>query len=167
MLLNRRGEYALLGLLYLARQDRTASRGRFWDVNDVAQAVGVPEKFLRILFHQLAKAGLLRSQRGSGGGYSLKKSAANTTVREVVEAIQGPIAPFICVAGEGDPEDCKRFGRCELYGLLREVRLKIVEELERHTLSDLIGVELAIPGTGAGGSIVTEGRSIEEEESAA
>ncbi len=146
MLLNRRGEYALLGLLYLARQDRTASSGRFWDVNDVARSVGVPEKFLRILFHQLAKSGLLRSQRGSGGGFSLKKPAAQTSVREVIEAIQGPIAPFICVASDSDPEDCHRFGRCELYGLLREVRLKIIDELDRHTLSDLIGVDLAAPG---------------------
>jgi len=156
MLLNRRGEYALLGLLYLARQDRTASSGRYWDVSDVAQSVGVPEKFLRILFHQLAKAGLLRSQRGSGGGFRLKKSAAATTVREVIETIQGPIAPFVCVASDGDPEDCQRFGRCELYGLLREVRLKIVEELERHTLSDLIGVELAPPGACAADGAASE-----------
>jgi Rrf2 family iron-sulfur cluster assembly transcriptional regulator len=154
MLLNRRGEYALLGLLYLARQDRAASSGRFWDVSDVARSVGVPEKFLRILFHRLAKAGLLRSQRGAGGGFSLKKSAATTTVREVIEAIQGPIAPFVCVAGDNDPEDCQRFGRCELYGLLREVRLKIVEELDRHTLGDLIGVELSVPGACGDGSPV-------------
>jgi Rrf2 family transcriptional regulator, iron-sulfur cluster assembly transcription factor len=148
MLLNRRGEYALLGLLYLARQDRSASSGKFWDVGDVAQTVGVPEKYLRILFHQLTKAGLLRSQRGSGGGFGLKKSAAETTVREIVEAIQGPIAPFVCVAGDADPEDCHRFGRCELYGLLRQMKLKIVEELDRHTLSDLIGVELVVPASG-------------------
>jgi Rrf2 family protein len=147
MLLNRRSEYALLGLLYLARQDRTASSGKFWDVSDVAQTVGIPEKFLRILFHQLTKAGLLRSQRGSGGGFGLTKSAADTTVREVVEAIQGPIAPFVCVAGDDDPADCNRFGRCELYGLLRQMKLKIVEELDRHTLSDLIGVELIVPVT--------------------
>jgi Rrf2 family protein len=154
MLLNRRGEYALLGLLYLARQDRAASSGRFWDVSDVARSVGVPEKFLRILFHKLVKADLLRSQRGSGGGFSLKKSAATTTVREVIEAIQGPISPFICVAGDNDPDACHRFGRCELYGLLREVRLKIIEELDRHTLSDLIGVELSVPGACGNGSLV-------------
>lgn len=148
MLLNRRGEYALLGLLYLARQDRTATSGRFWDVNDIARSVGVPEKFLRILFHQLAKAGLLRSQRGAGGGFSLKKSAAKTSVREVIEAIQGPIAPFVCVTSDADPEHCQRFGRCELYGLLRQVRLRVVEELDRHTLGDLIGVELTTPVTG-------------------
>ena len=167
MLLNRRGEYALLGLLYLARQDRTASSGRFWDVNDVARSVGVPEKFLRILFHQLAKSGLLRSQRGSGGGFSLKKPAAETSVREVIEVIQGPIAPFICVASESDPEECHRFGRCELYGLLREVRLRIIDELDRHTLNDLIGVELATPGvSGENGNSPADGgepsREIEE-----
>ena len=156
MLLNRRGEYALLGLLYLARQDRAASSGRFWDVSDVARFVGVPEKYLRILFHKLAKEGLLRSQRGAGGGFSLKKSAATTTVREIVEAIQGPIAPFICVAGDNDPEDCQRFGRCELYGLLREIRLRIVEELDRHTLTDLIGVELSVPGACGNGSLAKE-----------
>jgi Rrf2 family protein len=151
MLLNRRGEYALLGLLYLARQDRTASSGRYWDVNDIARSIGVPEKFLRILFHQLTKAGLLRSQRGAGGGFNLKKSAAATTVREVIEAIQGPLAPFVCVAGNDDPEECRRFGRCELYGLLREVRLMIVKELDRHTLNDLIGVELVVPDSSACG----------------
>jgi Rrf2 family protein len=161
MLLNRRGEYALLGLLCLARQDRTASSGRYWDVNDVARSVDIPMKYLRILFHQLARAGLLHSQRGLGGGFSLKKCAAKTTVREVIEAIQGPIAPFICVAGDNDPEDCRRFGRCELYGLLRVVRLRIVEELDRHTLSDLIGVQLSVPAACGNGSSV-KGSPIED-----
>jgi Rrf2 family protein len=145
MLLNRRGEYALLGLFYLARQDRRASSGRYWDVKDIAQAVDVPVKYLRILFHQLAKAGLLKSQRGSGGGFSLKKSADAISIREVIEIIQGPIAPFFCVTTCEDPDDCNRFGQCELYGLLREVRSQVVNELDRHTIGDLIGVELVLP----------------------
>ncbi len=145
MILNRRGEYAILGLLYLARQDHAATSRQFWDISDIAQAVEVPEKFLRILFHQLAKAGLLRSQRGVGGGFGLKRPASEVTLREVIEVIQGPIASFVCVTSDDDPKVCRRFEHCELYGILREVRLKVVNELERHTLNDLIGGERAVP----------------------
>ncbi len=133
MILNRRGEYSILGMLYLAGN----ANGNVVEISEVAGSVGIPEKFLRILFHELVKSRLLRSQRGTGGGFALARPAEEITLRQVIEAIQGPIATFDCVSGHSS--DCKKIDGCALYTVLADIRGHIVKELDRHTLAELAG----------------------------
>jgi len=138
MLLNRRSEYAILGMIHLAKRARDFGSGRYSDVGEVAAAAGVPVNLLRVLFYRLAKDGILRSQRGVGGGFALNEPADAITLRRIVESVQGPITPFSCVANDEDPNDCERYDTCELYTVLRRVRARIVDELERNTLASMI-----------------------------
>ena len=131
MILNRRGEYSILGMLHLAKQQN----GNFMGISEVAEAVSVPEKFLRILFHELVKSHMLRSQRGTGGGFSLARPATEITLRQIVEAIQGPIAAFSCVTDQ--TTDCEKASCCGLHMVLQGIRRQVVQELDRYTLSDL------------------------------
>jgi Rrf2 family cysteine metabolism transcriptional repressor len=69
---------------------------RFGDVDPVpiaelARRGEIPAQFLEQLFATLRRAGMLRSQRGVKGGYSFAKPAAQITVLEVVELLDGPL----------------------------------------------------------------------------
>ncbi|GAB4328263.1 MAG: Rrf2 family transcriptional regulator [Candidatus Zixiibacteriota bacterium] len=139
MLLNRRSEYAILGLIYLAKKSVTGDEQEYSDVREVAAATGVPPNLLRVLFYKLAKDRLLRSQRGVRGGFVLGRPPEKITLMQIIESVQGPITPFTCVSSDGDPDDCDRFRSCELYGVLRRVRNRVVDELESNTLADLVG----------------------------
>jgi Rrf2 family protein len=57
----------------------------------VAEAQGIPERFLLKVLKPLVSAGLLRSVKGPNGGYRLARSARDITLLEVVEAVDGPI----------------------------------------------------------------------------
>jgi Rrf2 family protein len=98
MQITRSGEYGLRGLLFLARRP---SNG-FVFVSEISKYQHIPETFLAKIFQRLSKAGLLRSSRGSKGGFSLGKPAGSISMREVIEAIDGPIALNRCLRREGE-----------------------------------------------------------------
>ena len=66
-------------------------------IDAVSKEEGIPKSFLAKIFQDLAKAGLLRSQRGAGGGFTLAKSPDNISVLEIIEAIDGKIALQRCL----------------------------------------------------------------------
>jgi Rrf2 family transcriptional regulator, iron-sulfur cluster assembly transcription factor len=87
MKLTRGGEYGILGVLYLAQQEY----GKISVLSEIARAQEVPPLFLAKVFQALAKAGVVKSRRGVKGGFLLARAAAEITMREVIEAIEGPI----------------------------------------------------------------------------
>jgi Rrf2 family transcriptional regulator, iron-sulfur cluster assembly transcription factor len=87
MHLNRGVEYGIEGLTYLAR----AGGDRSTLLREVSRATSIPETFLSKIFQRLVRSGLVRSRRGFRGGFLLARPASQITLREVVEALQGPI----------------------------------------------------------------------------
>lgn len=69
-------------------------------VQDIAEAQGIPPRFLEIILNELRQAGIVASHRGNAGGYSLAELPRRVTVAQVIEAIEGPIS---IGAGTGDP----------------------------------------------------------------
>ncbi|HRI13945.1 MAG TPA: Rrf2 family transcriptional regulator [Verrucomicrobiota bacterium] len=130
MQVTRASEYAMLGLLALARRplDTVAM------VDAIAQEEGVPATFLGKIFQSLAKVGILRSARGSGGGFALLRSPETITVLEVIEAVEGPIAFQRCLEPESD---CTHKGGCALCGLFTEAQDRVKEVFARTTVAQL------------------------------
>ncbi len=62
-------------------------------IGELARRRDIPVQFLEQLFATLRRAGMLRSQRGVKGGYTLARDAAEITVLEVVELLDGPLGP--------------------------------------------------------------------------
>ena len=75
-------EYALRAVVHLAAKAPAAQT-----VEQIAQATRVPHAYLAKVIQKLVHAGLLRSQRGVGGGVSLVKTPAELTILEVVNAV--------------------------------------------------------------------------------
>src|SRR5438132_13286798 len=79
--------YAVLALAELARSGGSEPV----PIAELARRREIPVQFLEQLFATLRRSGVLRSQRGVGGGYSFARPPAEVTVLEVVELLDGPV----------------------------------------------------------------------------
>ena len=129
MELTRKGEYAIRGIIYLAQQPP----GRVSLISEIAAATEVPQTFLAKIFQSFAKLGLVSSSRGTGGGFLLARPASAITLREVVEAVEGPIIPNRCLLGN----PCDRGGICKVHSVWQEVQAEVVHTLDRFTIETL------------------------------
>jgi Rrf2 family protein len=132
--LTYRSEYALLALIFLARR---AGDGGLFHAQDIAQAQGIPVRFLLQILFTLKKAALVRSVKGRSGGYELARPANTITVAEVVRLIDGPLAPT-SAASEHFYEPSPIEGEKKALQLMREVRGMVAVKLEGTTLADLV-----------------------------
>lgn len=82
--------YGLMAMVELGLRER---QGRV-QVREISESQGIPEEYLEQLMLALKRAGLVRSQRGVRGGYVLARSASQITVREILEALEGPVLDF-------------------------------------------------------------------------
>jgi Rrf2 family protein len=130
MELTRKGEYAIRGIVYLAK----LPQGKVALISEIAEGTGVPQTFLAKIFQNFAKIGLVNSFRGTGGGFLLGRPAAQITLREVVEAVEGPIMPNRCLMGE---VGCEFNKTCLVHPVWREVQAKVVDILNGVTIEKL------------------------------
>jgi len=114
--IRRNTDYGLRALIYLAREGTYNAV----PVRNIAEEEDVSEDFLRKIFQALAEAKIVRSHRGSKGGFSIIKEPKDISVLEVMEALQGPIAINRCFLGK---DSCPNFNKCQL-----QERLIIVQE---------------------------------------
>jgi Rrf2 family iron-sulfur cluster assembly transcriptional regulator len=130
MQITRSGEYGLRGLVFLSKQPTE----KVTLVSEVSREQNIPETFLAKIFQRLSKAGILLSFRGANGGFKLKKPAREITMREIIEALEGPIALNRCLLKKGE---CRAEKNCTLHPVWEEVQQRFLEILERTTIEDL------------------------------
>jgi Rrf2 family protein len=115
-------------------------------MKDVARGEGISEKYLGQIIMPLKAAGLVVSQRGTHGGYSLARPPREITVKDVVTAIEGPVAPVPCAAadaiepergGRGVDACCPRRETCVTRKVWVALRQDIESSLDSVTLLDL------------------------------
>jgi Rrf2 family protein len=90
--------YTMRALVYLARQEGNQPVPS----QVIAQAEGIPEKFLSKGLGSLAETGVLHSLRGPNGGYCLAHNPKDITLLAVTEAVDGPLAQPMSITGGGD-----------------------------------------------------------------
>lgn len=110
---------------------------------EIAEHDGLPLAYLEHLVARLRKAGLIESRRGSRGGYMLARAPSEITMAEVVEALEGSIAPIECISENADGSIvCSRESDpthvCPTKLLWTRVRFAIVSTLVETTLADLL-----------------------------
>ena len=104
MEITRRCDYACR-IIRAAYQQKDS----FCSIAQVAQEEDIPYSFARSIQHELVKAGILKTSRGARGGLMLNCDPTQTTLKEVVEAVQGPVNIAPCSL---DPEYCLRSNSC-------------------------------------------------------
>lgn len=133
MELTRKGDYAIRGIVYLAGQplDKISL------LSDIAAAVDVPQTFLAKIFQQFSKSGIVKSYRGTGGGFMLARPPEQITLLEVVEAVEGPITPNRCVMAVGE---CERDSFCTVHPVWEQVKQQTRKMLAEVTLKKLADI---------------------------
>ncbi|HEX2800214.1 MAG TPA: Rrf2 family transcriptional regulator [Thermoanaerobaculia bacterium] len=132
MKLTRRSEYALLALIHLAR----AKGEGYVSVAAMAEAQGLPAKFLEQLLMALKRARLVKSQKGPHGGYRLARPAEKISLAEVIRLLDGALAPTESVSTYFyEPTPVEREKR--LLRVFKEIRDLISARLEKTTLADV------------------------------
>ncbi len=125
----RKIHHALLLLTDLA--DRV---GEPATVEDIALRGLISPKFLEQVAAPLRSAGLIRGQRGPGGGYVLVRKPREITVGDILKAVEGPMAVAECLGSGG----CALAGSCTNRGLWLTLQERLESTLESVTLADLI-----------------------------
>jgi Rrf2 family cysteine metabolism transcriptional repressor len=151
MMFSTKAEYGVRVMVELARRAGECPDGGesvVVPLAEIAEHDGMPLAYLEHLVARLRKAGLIDSRRGSRGGYMLARPAEQITMAEVVEALEGSIAPIECISQspdgsivcsrESDPDHV-----CPTKLLWTRVRSSIVRTLQDTTLADLLVTSIA------------------------
>src|SRR5947209_2168649 len=150
MMFSTKAEYGVRLMVSLARHGGDAPVS----LSEIAEADGMPLAYLEHLVARLRKAGLVESRRGARGGYLLARPAGEITMAEVVEALEGSIAPIECITADPDGSVvCSRETdpdhACPTKLLWTRVRFSIVRTLQDTTLSELVPKKTAARVTAA------------------
>jgi Rrf2 family transcriptional regulator, cysteine metabolism repressor len=150
MMFSTKAEYGIRVMVALAQRAAQNPAGEEpVPLAEIAERDGLPLAYLEHLVARLRKAGLIDSRRGSRGGYMLARAPGEITMAEVVEALEGSIAPIECISQNSDGSIvCSRESdpdhACPTKLLWTRVRFAIVSTLMQTTLADL----LPVPTTG-------------------
>ncbi len=140
--LTRKADYALVGLVDLARRAPAKASAR-----QLAESSKVPLPMLMNILKELVTGGMVVSTRGMNGGYRLAKDPGEITLRELIQAVEGPINLTICCAGSAELEQdqqCDLAGSCPTEAPIRKVNEIFRTFLDRVTLAHLLIDEVPV-----------------------
>lgn len=103
-------------------------------LREIAERLQVSSKYLEHLITSLKAAGLVRGIRGAHGGYILAKHPKDIRLTEIVQALEGSVAPVDCV---DDPQICNQADVCAAHDLWARMKDSICSVLESLTLADM------------------------------
>ena len=130
MWVSTKAQYGMRALVEVAMAgDRPTS------LKTVAARQDLSHQYLEQIFAVLRRAGIVDSVRGAHGGYRLSRPPGEVTSLEVVELLEGSVAPVTCIEDEAT---CDRVGACSTEPLWREVDRAVREVLGGTTLADLM-----------------------------
>ncbi len=128
--LTKKADYGLMAMRHLAEH----ANGAACSAKDLAEAYGIPQEALAKILQRLARAGLLHSQHGINGGYTLARAAETISAFEVIRAIDGPLFITSCITVRGN---CDQSDRCNIREPLRKVNSSIEHVLRQIKISDM------------------------------
>ena len=138
-MLSQKTRYAIRALQHLADRYRQGPV----PLNEIATRQNIPAKFLTVILSEMAREGLLISQRGRDGGYQLALPPVDISYGDLVRLTRGSLALVPCAARNAH-ESCKNClpeAECRMRSLMLKVRDDTAAILDRITLADPIEME--------------------------
>jgi FeS assembly SUF system regulator len=137
--LSKLTDYGIVLLAQLAREDPGAPR----NARELAEQADLPAPVVSKVLKLLSREGLLESQRGAKGGYTLARPAHRISVSAVIDALEGPVAITDCARG---PSVCSHEGTCAVRDPVHVINGVVRDALGTVSLADLIDPAFAAPG---------------------
>ena len=132
MKISTKGRYALRMLLDLAEHQNCG----FIALKDIAERQNISKKYLEQIIPLFNKSGILKTTRGSQGGYQLSKTPDKYTVGNILRLTEGSLSPITCL--EQDPIGCERSSQCSMLPIWQGLSRVINEYLDNITLQDIL-----------------------------
>jgi Rrf2 family protein len=134
MKVTRKSDYGLRALCTLARQYNREPVS----IGQLSAEHNIPEPFLEKIMQELREHGLVEATHGRGGGYLLKKRPSHISLREIVRALDGPIALVTCL----DPGlKCAIEADCPTSSIWEIINRKLDAYLASFTLGDVMTMQ--------------------------
>jgi Rrf2 family protein len=131
---SRQADYAVRAVIELS----LAPRGILIQSVDISERRDIPVKYLSTVIRNLVRAGIINTYRGSRGGIMLAEAPESITLRDVIEAVDGPLLLNRCLI---QPGDCRLDDQhtCRLHEFWDSMAQNILEELEGTDFAQLSG----------------------------
>jgi len=129
--------YALVAMTHLAR----LGEGALASAREIAETFGAPMSLLTNVLKELASHGYVESVRGAHGGYRLAVDVDDTTLADLVEALEGPVRLAECVTDEaagGEECTCEVMARCPITDPFHRVQRRLNDFLKKITLAEIV-----------------------------
>ncbi len=105
-MISTKGRYALRVMIDLSKNGGDG----YIPLKDIAERQGISKKYLEIIVKDMVAGGLLVGASGKGGGYKLIRKPEEYSVGEILELMEGTMAPVACLTK--DSEECPRADSC-------------------------------------------------------
>lgn len=132
MFLTRRSDYGLQAVFALAQSSRLIS------AKQIAQERNLPVAFVKKLLQRLCHAGLVKASVGKQGGYALARAPEKISIRELLQALEGDLAPVSWLAPD---HTCDLADGCTTQRIWARIDQKIQEALESISLKDILALK--------------------------
>lgn len=133
---NKKIKYGFRAMLFIAQENKTVS------VKKIADAQQIPYAYLEQIIQELKQAGLVKSQRGSDGGFSLAKSPNQISLGDVVKALENNICLADCLSG--CQECCDLESSCLAKKGWQEIQESLINSLNQINLKKLLNQQSII-----------------------
>ena len=143
MQVTKGSEYAIRAVFDLARlssEDRA-------QLKEIASRMSIPEDFLAKLFQSLNRSGIIKSYRGTKGGYALAKKPEKITLKDVIESVDGPIKlgkgislGATCPSGTDSTctkGSCDIMSMCPINNVWQDAQDSVIKKLEKANFKSL------------------------------
>ncbi len=131
-MISTRGRYAIRVMIDMAENEN----GSYIPLKDIAARQGISKKYLEIIVKDMVAGGLLTGASGKGGGYRLNRRPEEYTVGEILELMEGTLAPVACLSGK--MADCPRAEKCQTLPMWTEYDTMVHDFFYEKKLSDLL-----------------------------
>lgn len=127
MKISKKAEYGLRAMVHLAKNKNKGAIS----IREISNIEGVPFEFLSKIFADLERENLVTAKHGANGGYYLSKSANVITAGDIVEILEGKIAPVNCAS-------CGKSKKCLTRNVWVKVENSLTKTLNSITLKSLV-----------------------------
>ena len=138
--INRQTDYAVRVILALAKRPE----GSRLSTSEIQQEMLIPPATMLRIVAELARANLLKTFTGRDGGLSLPRPASQITIKDIVEAFEGPILLSVCMQVKGE-DDCPFQTNCPVRTKWGRIQVAMMREMASINFADLAQEAIGIP----------------------
>ncbi len=127
--LSKKSDYALISMKHLAMRPDASSSAR-----EISESYDIPLELLAKVLQRLVRARLLISVQGTRGGYRLGRQAAQISVADVIQAVDGPVTVTAC---SDTDHNCDQYTKCSIRDPLWKIKNRIIDALNTVSVAEM------------------------------